>query len=126
MEKYPNARFAFEQHKCANQFREYIWNLNRLTKSESLKFLKQFQKEFQEYYSKNILGEEFQKRYPIKDIELLINNPKVFYRKYVVSQHKLSILQHIFSIRNENNHKVLTILGIRIKFKRKKKCQKLV
>ncbi len=34
-------------------------------------------------------------------------------------------LQQIFSIRNENNHKVLTILGLKIKFKKKPKNVKI-
>ena len=34
-----------------------------------------------------------------------------------------SILQSIFSVKNEFNHKVWTILGLKIKFKRKNKTQ---
>ena len=52
----------------------------------------------------------------------LINNTKKFKEYYYKNQpfDNLTLIQKIFSIRNENNHKVLTILGIKIKFKRGK------
>ena len=41
------------------------------------------------------------------------------YKKLPVE--KVNLLQQIFSVKNKNNHKVLRLLGFKIKFKRKKK-----
>lgn len=53
----------------------------------------------------------------VKNFNLLINNPKKFYRKLTNTP---SVLQRIFSIKNKNYHKIIRIFGIKIKIKSKK------
>ena len=43
------------------------------------------------------------------------------FKNIKIRKNKLSLLQKIFSVRNEGNNKVIRILGIKIKFKRKNK-----
>lgn len=46
MDKYPEMKSTLEEQKCANQYREYLWNLNRLEEKESKEFFKVFRTEF--------------------------------------------------------------------------------
>ena len=72
---------------------------------------------FLNYYKNDILQEEFQSRYPISEIDLLINYPQKFYKKYVLGEEDITLLQKLFSVKNQHNHKVIRILGIKFKFK---------
>jgi hypothetical protein len=53
-------------------------------------------------------------------LSLLVNNPNKFYREMTNST---TLLQKIFSIKNadDKTHKIINILGIKIKIKRRKK-----
>ena len=46
---------------------------------------------------------------------------KYDYKAYCQNKDKLNLLQTVFSLKNQDNHKIITILGIKIKLKRKKK-----
>ena len=117
MEKYPAIKKELEQLKCANQFREYLWNLNRLDESMDKDFFKQFQNEFKEYYNNDVLQDEFYKLYPKKYIKRLIFNPNKFYRKY-----KKNNKNNFISFKKVGNHNVLKIFGINIlKFNKQKR-----
>lgn len=116
MEKYPKVKKALFQQKCANQFREYIWNLNRLDSSVDKKFLKVFSEDFKFYYNNNLLDEEFYARYPEWMIKLLVNNPKKFYKKMKLNQ------KHFISFKKEDKYQVLRVFGHSIlKFNKRKR-----
>ena len=119
MDKYPEMKSTLEEQKCANQYREYLWNLNRLEEKESKEFFKVFRTEFKKYYDSDILKDEFFARYPKRDVLRLINNPSKFYKKEYLKQDVIpivSISHGIFRIQVDN-HKLLSF-NARKRFKK--------
>lgn len=119
MDKYPEMKSTLEEQKCANQYREYLWNLNRLEEKESKEFFKVFRTEFKKYYDSDILKDEFFARYPKRDVLRLINNPSKFYKKEYLKQDVtpiVSISHGIFRIQVDN-HKLLSF-NARKRFKK--------
>lgn len=55
----------------------------------------------------------------LKSMEILRNKLDLLENALIVKQ-KVSVLEHIFSVKNEENHKVLRLLGIKFKFRRNK------
>lgn len=64
------------------------------------------------YELNKILNNTFTNRCFLLYVKLIINNCKKLKSFYL----------GLFSIRNKDDHKILTILGVKIKFKRKQKC----
>lgn len=119
MDKYPEMKSALEEQKCANQYREYLWNLNRLEEMESKEFLKVFSREFKKYYASGILKDEFFARYSKRDLLRLINNPSKFYKKEYLKQDVspvVSVNHGVFRIQ-AGNHKLLSF-NARKRFKK--------
>ena len=57
------------------------------------------------------------KSLPEKDIKRL--EAFIIKQKKCINKKDISFIENIFSVKNENNHKVLRILWIKFKFKRK-------
>ncbi len=72
----------------------------------------------------NNLAKEAKRRYnqTINDLkEVISNNEKKKYKRVIIFKNELkSFLQKIFSTGNENNHKLIRILGFKIKIKKEK------
>lgn len=102
------------------KFKNYIFNLTRIDQVFHNEFLKLFVEEFNNAKDKNEIDFELFKSENLLDpLKQLYSSPTKFYNQIL---HKKSLLEKIFSIKNhdDNTHKVLTILGIQIKFKSSK------
>ncbi len=94
----------------------YIWNLYRVEEPFKKDFFEVFRKEFNYAYK---TGELEELLFPENDLETLksiLKHPNKFYRKMTNS---LTLLQKIFSIRNQGNHKIIRFFGVKFKIRRK-------
>lgn len=104
------------------KFHNYMFNMNRIDIKFKEEFLNTFHEEYLKAYKDNELNLELFTEHEKYRLLLVINNPRKFYRKYVK---RSSVLHKIFSVKNKIEqgkvHKVYTILGIKIKFRNKKR-----
>ena len=100
-----------------------VGNVNLLNKTKFyltkvLPIFKSIMKEKRINYSLTFSADEY------KNLEFAITHPLLFViRKFKISYKQRDILKNIFSVRNDMNkqHKIITILGIKVKFRKKKK-----
>ena len=94
------------------KFQHLLFNFNKLSYRNKDKKFAEFLHEFNrnnmaENVDINLLGENEKEQFM-----LISKNPQKFKKRYAKS-----LLQKIFSVTNVNNHKQITILGIKLKFK---------
>ncbi len=103
------------------RYRNYIFTLNRIDNKFKKEFIKKFSKDFKLAMQNNEIDKSLFGDREYQNLELIINNPDKFYRKHL---QKLSLFEKIFSVKNKGIHKIITILGVKIKFKNKKLIEK--
>lgn len=111
----------YEQYIYMLQFNAYQWNIDRLAKNFKKEFFDYYYKEFCFLKDKGLLTNEFFSRAYYIDFDLFFNKPDKYYKKYVQPCKMKPIFEKIFSVTNSNCHKVVTILGMKFKFKNKYK-----
>lgn len=111
----------YEQYIYMLQFNAYQWNIDRLAKNFKKEFFDYYYKEFCFLKDKGLLTNEFFSRAYYIDFDLFFNKPNKYYKKYVQPCKMKPIFEKIFSVTNSNCHKVVTILGMKFKFKNKYK-----
>ena len=99
----------------------YLFTLNRIDKKFKKEFIKKFSKDFKLAMQNNEIDKSLFGDREYQNLELIINNSDKFYRKHL---QKLSLFEKIFSIKNQDIHKIITICGLRIKIKNKKLIEK--
>ena len=95
----------------------YWFALNRIDKKFKKEFIKKFSKDFKLAMKNGEINKDLFSQKDYQNLELLIYNPSKFYRAYMKLPSKL---QTIFSIKNQDIHKVITICGVKLKVKSKK------
>ena len=103
------------------RYRNYIFTLNRIDNKFKKEFIKKFSKDFKLAMQNNEIDKSLFGDREYQNLELIINNSDKFYRKHL---QKLSLFEKIFSIKNQDIHKIITICGLRIKIKNKKLIEK--
>ena len=114
-----NLIYKNKKEECLDLF--YLIKFNACTSGYKKVYIRRFRKNFK----KIVENQHFNpKKFPEKRmyfLNLLINNPSKYYR---LTTNKEKVIEKIFSIKNEPNrkkHKIITILGLKIKIKRKGK-----
>lgn len=103
-----------EQYKWIYQYIHYSNNYIRIALEFIPEFIQRFASDFEYAYKNNILSDDFYKYVDKKDLLVLINQKKI--------RMHYSFGEYLFSVKNspKKEYKIITILGIKIKFKRKK------
>ena len=98
-------------------YKAYQAGYSRLSPKFRMNYLKRFSHDF----SKIVKDEQFDKsyfsEYQLKVLEEIIKDPSKYYRE--INNYN-SFIESVFSVKNEDIRKVITILGIKFKFKSKK------
>ena len=120
IEKQPELK-QYEQYIYMLQFKGYSWNVERLSDKFKEEFYNYFYEEFKNYYDNKLLQNEFYLYLDYVDFDSFLKNPKAYYKKYFKYKNRLTPLEQIFSITNskDKTHKIITIIGIKIKFRKK-------
>lgn len=95
----------------------YLFTLNRIDKKYKKEFIQKFSMDYKLALNNGEIDFELFSKQDINNLKLIINNPYKFYKKYMV---ECFIAKNIFSIKKDITHKFITILGIKLKLKRKK------
>lgn len=98
------------------KFCSYLWNFYRIEYQFKKKFLEILKKEFNTAYNAGEINELLFPEQKLIILQNILKNPDKFYK---ITTNSPSLLQKIFSIRNQNSHKIIRILGIKFKIKRK-------
>ena len=105
-----------QEYNCF-KFNNYLFNFGKLDKKAKKKHLKMIRSEFIQALKNKEIEISLFNEYELKMFNLLIKNPRKFYRKMTNSQ---SLLQKIFSVKNIVNDNVkrkeITLLGVKFKF----------
>jgi len=117
LEEVPDRFSKFISIYTYKKFHSYLFNYNRIDIQFKKEFLQLFSKEFKQAAKNNELDYKWFSKSELEKLKLIIYNPTKFYRK---SLNKLSFNETFFSIKNSGIHKVVTIFGIKFKFKSKK------
>lgn len=73
----------FNTQKLVNQYRAYLWNIERLDSALQPMFLEKFSQTFKEFYEAGEIEKEFYKTINKRNLELLVNEPNIFFKKVV-------------------------------------------
>ncbi len=98
------------------KFKCYLFNYKKLDKKSKKENLHIFRDTFIQDINNGKLNTSAFNDYELETFKILIQTPNIFYKKITNS---LTLLQKIFSIKNQNRHKIIRILGIKFKIKRK-------
>lgn len=74
---------CFNTQKLINQYKAYRWNLAKLDKTFKTEFLQKYSDTFKEFFDNGEITKDFYKTVSRTDLDLLINNPEVFYDKNI-------------------------------------------
>lgn len=110
---------AAENYMQAYYFRKYdtfIFTYYRLDKKLKKEFLKIFADEFRTPFLEGKIDKTYLGVKNYKNLSLLINSPDKFWRK---TMHINSFVENIISFKNYNNHKVVTLMGLKLKIRKK-------
>ena len=99
------------------RYNNYFFTLNRIDNKFKKKFIQKFSNDFKLAMQNGEIDKNLFNSNQYQNLELLINNPSKFYKKYM---NKKSGIKNIFSIKNRDIHKVITICGVKLKLKNKK------
>ena len=94
----------------------FIFTYYRLDKKLKKEFLKIFAEEFSKPFNNGEIDKEYLGEKNYKNLYLIINDPEKFWRK---TMHINSFLENVISFKNINNHKVVTLLGVKFKVRKK-------
>ena len=94
----------------------YIFTYYRLDKKLKKEFLKIFADEFRTPFLEGKIDKTYLGVKNYKNLSLLINSPDKFWRK---TMHINSFVENIISFKNYNNHKVVTLMGLKLKIRKK-------
>ena len=99
------------------KYQSYMFNFNRIDEKYKKEWAYIFADEMKKYIKNKEINFELFDDEQQKKINLLINNPEKFYKKY---RTKIKFTEKIFSIKNSayKEYKIITIFGFKIKFKR--------
>jgi len=100
----------------------YSWNYDRLSVSNKLEFIKYFSNEFKQYQKQGKLNFEYFSKKQEKLLKSILNHPYLMYITHRKSLWQNSLIEEVFSLKNEYKYgqkykKVITILGLKFKFK---------
>jgi len=104
------------------RFMAYSWNYDRLSVSNKLEFIKYFSNEFKQYQKQGKLNFEYFSKKQEKLLKSILNHPYLMYITHRKSLWQNSLIEEVFSLKNEYKYgqkykKVITILGLKFKFK---------
>ena len=114
LNKHPEIKKEFLSKYTKYKFNNYLFNYNKLNRKQKHEKLKIFREDF--------INDQKNNGIDISEIDqdlfkLLIEKPNKFYRKITGS---LTLCQKLFSIKNQNYHKHIRFLGIKIRIKSQK------
>lgn len=126
---YSNHYYSFETEQEAlshpgiihftGKYKPWVCSSFHPFRNEYIKYLKltNFKEDIINYYKKELLSKIICKKYDWKVEKIYLFGIRIYKHKFSEN----SFIENIFSVRNSENktHKVITILGIKIKFKRK-------
>ncbi|MBD5401247.1 glycosyltransferase [bacterium] len=95
----------------------YMAGYNRVAPQFKKIYLKRFSKDFRKTVKDINFNENLFTKTQLKKLYSIVENYKKFYR---INNNIPTFLQQIFSIKNVSNHKIVRILGIKIKLKTKR------
>ena len=96
------------------KYHNYMFTFRRVSQKFKKLFLKTFSQEFKEDKEKNELDLSQFSDGEKKVLDLIIRHPMKFYRQEL---NRPSLLEKIFSVRNNGDKKVIRILGFKIKYR---------
>ena len=105
----------FYQNIFIKQYNDYVCNFLRVGSEYKQTFLDRFQNDFKVLYDKKLLKKEFFLNIKKYELKMLLKNKNKFMKLKLSSHKKVTFLQKIFSVKNEDNKKVLRLLGFKIK-----------
>lgn len=123
LEDNPELKNIFIHNYYKAKFTNYTSTLKRVYKSLKKEFLIVFAEEFKTAVEKREINvDTFDPEGKLK-LKILLDNPNKFLKKVL---NRKSILENLFSVRNElgTNHKTITIFGIKLKFRRKQSSRR--
>ncbi len=97
------------------KFYNYLFNYTKLDNKSKKRKLKQFREIFLKAYETGEVDLSDFGWYERYNFELLIKRPDKFYRHMTNS---LNLLQKMFSLRNQGNHKIIRLFGLKLKIRR--------
>jgi len=106
------------------KFFNYLFNYRKLSQKQMRQNLRFLRDTFKEIYDRHEIDMSLFSSYDQYMYKLLISNENKYYR---MVNGKDTFMQKLFSIKNKDNHKIVRILGLKIKIKREiKQCQQSV
>ncbi len=99
------------------RFHNYEFNMRRIDISFKKMFLKIFTQDYRQAYKDGEIDESLFSPSELKALRLVVKNPNKYYRKKL---NRLSLVEKLFSVKNQREHKVLRFFGLKFKFKSKK------
>ena len=103
------------------KYQNYIFTFNRIDIKLKKLFLKTFTKELKEAYAKKEIDESLFSEKELQELHMIAKHPIKFYRKKL---NRLSLIEKLFSLKNQDTHKILRVFGMKLKFKSKKLAQR--
>ena len=105
----------YHYKKCEN----YLFTFRRVDIKFKKMFLKVFNREFKEAYKKGEIDETLFRTRPsmLDELHMVVKKPMKFYRNKL---NRLSLFEKIFSIKNQDIHKVVRFFGLKLKIKSRK------
>ncbi|MCQ2957668.1 MAG: glycosyltransferase [Candidatus Gastranaerophilales bacterium] len=108
--------FANNQRRL-HEYWDYYAHYYRIDDKFKAKFLKLCSEQFKVPYKNGEFSSEYFSQEQLDNIKLIVKNPMKLYRRTL---NKLSFCETVFSIKNSNGNKIMTILGIKINLKKRK------
>ena len=99
------------------KYQNYIFTFNRIDIKFKKLFLKTFTKELKEAYAKREIDESLFSEKELQELHMIAKHPIKFYRKKL---NRLSPMEKLFSLKNQDTHRILRIFGMKLKFKSNK------
>ena len=110
-------------YKRVNQYSGYTWNLGRIATNYQKEFINKFRDDFKDAYLNKELGSTFFKiigNKETKKLDLLINNPDKYYKKFIKNQRKEKLKdfrRNIIQVRWNKNKHCIKLFGKNLYYK---------
>ena len=118
LKSHPNKGEKYSALYYKFKFCNYLFNYVKLDELSKETNFKVFRKNFENDYKIGKIDLSVFSNEERETFNLLMKHPRKFYKKMINS---LSLIQKIFSITNQDNYKVIRILGAKLKINRKSK-----